>query len=41
VAAMILRDALMPVLWVQGWTSRAVRWRGTAVTSGARAAAGR
>jgi len=31
IAAMLLRDALLPVLWVATWRSRGFTWRGAVV----------
>lgn len=34
--AMVLRDLLLPVIWVKSWTGASVSWRGNVLTVGAR-----
>jgi len=38
VAAMIVRDAMLPAIWARGWLGGAVDWRGNAMTIGTKAA---
>ncbi|TGQ45226.1 MULTISPECIES: ceramide glucosyltransferase [unclassified Mesorhizobium] len=38
VAAMIVRDAMLPAIWARGWLGGAVDWRGNAMTIGTKVA---
>jgi ceramide glucosyltransferase len=38
IAAMVVRDMILPVMWARGWLGGAVDWRGNAMTIGTKAA---
>jgi ceramide glucosyltransferase len=38
VAAMVVRDTMLPAIWARGWLGGAVDWRGNAMTIGTKAA---